>query len=180
MKAFLTSIGENTTQICKEQLERFGFEVILLDKVESWEDKYKSFIKMANEDCIRIDADTIPNGNIKRLADINYGYMVQALGYDFYRNDVGIIGAVYYNKKALDIIRNKFDEIDWRRPEATAWRLPEINKYVRTMDLVIGMHGFFQDYEHLLRHKEHKISRKQIEDYDFNLAKKMLELCQKD
>ena len=65
MNAYLCTIGEPTTNLCKSQLERFGFEVVLLDKVEPWIDKYKRVIAMADEDCIRIDADIIPNKNIK-------------------------------------------------------------------------------------------------------------------
>ena len=68
MKAYLTTIGELTTDICKKQLERFGYEVIVLGGIEAWPDKYKRFIETANEDCIRIDADIVPNENIKEIA----------------------------------------------------------------------------------------------------------------
>lgn len=177
MKVFLTSIGEKTTQICKEQLERFGFEVILLNDIETWDVKYRKFIDRANEDCLRIDADIIPNRNIELAKDYFTGssiLMGQFQGYDFYKNDVGVIGVTYYSKKALSIIRNSFDEIDWRRPEATAWRLPKINPNTYTCKLIVAMHGFFQDDAHLKRHLKNKIERKQIEDYDFDLAKKIL------
>jgi hypothetical protein len=175
MKAYLTSIGEKTADICKEQLEKLGLEVVLLDKKESWEDKYRSFINTATEDCIRIDADIIPNENIKELPMKNR-MMTQALGYDFYKNKVGVIGILYYSEKALEIIRNNFDNIDWRRPEATAWRLPEINLKNETIELVCGMHGFFQDKETIERAYKNKIDRKQIKDYDFDLVNKIMNL----
>jgi len=67
MKAFITSIGEKTTKICCEQLSKFGFEIILLDEIEPWINKYKKFINMANEDCLRVDADIIVNEQIKLI-----------------------------------------------------------------------------------------------------------------
>jgi hypothetical protein len=102
--------------------------------------------------------------------------MKQAHGYDFYKNEVGIIGAVYYSKTALSIIRNSFDKIDWRRPEATAWRLPEFLGKRETSDVIVGTHGFFQTEEDLERHLKNKIERKQIDDYDFELSRKLLKL----
>lgn len=178
MKAFLTSVGEKTTQICREQLEKFGFSVVMLDEKESWEDKYKRFIFLADDDCIRIDADIIPNENIKKInEEIEWAenpLMIQFEGYDFYKNNKGIIGLTYYTKQVLEIIKNNLDKIDWRRPEATAWRLPEINKKVYTSNLIVGMHGFFQDRETMARAKQNKVDRKQIEDYDFELVEKLL------
>lgn len=185
MKAYLTSIGEKTTKLCQEQLQRFGFEVVLLDGQEAWINKYKRFIEMANEDCIRIDADVIPNSNIAMIEnDLNYAYnkmgqdmlMAQWKCYDFYRNNVGVCSPVYYSKEALDIIKADFNQLDFSRPEATAWRLRRINDRTYTGDLIVGMHGFFQDEQHLSRHLENKIERKQMSEYDFDLAIKLREL----
>ena len=82
MKAYLCSVGELTTQICVDQLKLFGFDVILLDEIEPWYDKYKRFIFQTEEDCIRIDADVIPNKNIK-LFQTSFLSMQQAHTYDY-------------------------------------------------------------------------------------------------
>lgn len=189
MKAYLTSIGEATTQICKDQLERFGFEVVLLDGKEPWIDKYRKFIEIgseAYENCIRIDADVIPNAGIKAVFDdIPYWENILSNGpvlmaqwncYDFYRNGVGVCSPVYYSKEALLIIREDWSELDKRRPEATAWRIKRINEYTQTGNAIVGMHGFFQDKGHLDRHLENKIERKQMEEYDFDLAQRLLKI----
>ena len=180
MKAFLCSVGQKTTQICKEQLEKIGFEVILLDEKESWPDKYRRFIEMADDECFRIDADIILNENLKYFIDwtvIEPDYlMAQTLAYDFYKNNFNITGITFYRKEAIDIIKKNLDNIDWRRPEATAWRLPEINDKTFTFDLICGIHGFFQTKDDLEIHKQHKIDRKQMGDYDFELAEKLINL----
>jgi hypothetical protein len=177
MKAYLCSVGQKTTNICKEQLERFGFEVVMLDKKQPWEEKYREFINTANEDCLRIDADIIPNESIKAVySSYPDAIMTQFKGYDFYKNDVGIIGVVCYNKEAIKIIKNNLDKIDWRRPEATAWRLREINNHTHTSDMIVGTHGYFQTEEDLERHLKNKTERKQIDDYDFELSRKLLKL----
>lgn len=178
MKAYVTSIGERTTALCCEQLERFGFGVVLMQSDENWPHKYARFIHEADENCLRVDADVIVNKNI---ATVQFnGLMKQWHTYDFYRNDIGVTSPVYYSKLALGFIRNRITKIDWTRPEATAWRLPDINGLTETGPEVVGIHGFFQDDEHLKRHLENKIERKQIEEYDFELARKMKALYEKN
>lgn len=184
MKAYVTSIGERTAEICCRQLQRFGFQVVLLDKTEPWIHKYTAFIKraaFAGEDCLRIDADVIPNANVARLqqeidlinSKIPWLYMIQFRGYDFYRNNVGIVSPVFYAKESLPIIAANLDKLDSRRPEASAWRLDEINFNTHTSDLILGMHGFFQDEAHFARHYKHKTDRKQMHEYDFDLAREL-------
>jgi len=176
MIAFLCSIGERTTEICRWQLERLGFEVIVLDEVEPWLVKYLRFIDMANEDCIRIDADVIVND--KLLLEIDQipkeMLMAQFQGFDFYKNEVGICSPCFYTKEALEIIRINFDKLDERRPEATAWRLKDINDLTWTGERVIGMHGFFQDKETIKRAKKNKADRKQDSLYDWELCDKII------
>ena len=178
MKAFVTSIGEKTTKICCEQLEKYGFNVILLDKQEKWIDKYKRFIDMANEDCLRIDADNIVNKHILEIGeDCPKDFLVAQYGrYDLYRNEVWAGGPLIYTKKALDIIRERKDKINESRPETSSCRFPEINPYLHTSNLVVGLHGFFQDKEAMERAMENKKRRGQMKDYDFELVKKLMEL----
>jgi hypothetical protein len=184
MKAFVTSIGEQTTNICCEQLIKFDFisEVILLSEVESWPVKYEKFIHAAealDEDIIRVDADLIVNNNLaklwKREKDKKW-LMLQAHSYDFYRNNIGITCPVFYRAKAIRLIRLNWDKLNLRRPEATAWRLAEINPHAKTVDDLVGMHGFFQGTAELERAEANKIERKQIDQYDFALARKILNL----
>lgn len=179
MKSYLTTIGEKTTDICKAQLERWGFEVIVLDGLEPWAEKYKRFIDTATEDCIRIDADVIPNRLLKIAVDCQLPrkfLMVQFKAYDFYRNNIGVCSPVYYSAKALEIIRRDFNHLDLRRPEATAWRLPDIEPHTHTSKAVVGMHGFFQKPQDLVRHKFNKVDRKQMGEYDFSLAETLINL----
>jgi hypothetical protein len=185
MKAFVTSIGERTTKICCDQLKRFGYEVVLLDGQEPWPQKYRRFISEADEDCIRIDADIIPNTEIadipnviKAITEMFEGtLMVQFNTYDLYRNNVGVTSPVWYSKKALEIIREQFPNLtDLGRPEASAWRLPAIVRHTLTAPRVVGLHGFFQDYASFNRHLKHKQERHQEADYDLDLARKLTSL----
>lgn len=180
MKAYVTSIGEKTTQICVDQLKLFGFDVVLLDTKEDWFSKYKRFINLAKEDCIRVDADIIVNQNIIDPLRFTFGFnnwlMVQFKVYDLYKNNVHTGIPVMYKEDAINIIRYNFDKLDKTRPEATAWRLPEINPFTFNIDEVVGMHGFFQDREAMLRHIKNKIERKQMGDYHFDLAEKLMNL----
>lgn len=179
MIAYITSIGEKTTDICVEQLKRLGFDTILLKDKEDWDIKYRRFITEAKEDCLRLDADIIVNKNIvqeiEKYKDKNY-LMVQFKGLDFYRNNIGIIGVLFYKKEAIEIIRNNLDKISITRPEATAWRLPEMENRRHTSDTVVGIHGFFQTEDDIKRHQQNKIERKQIKNYDFELAERLLNL----
>jgi hypothetical protein len=178
MKAYLTTIGEKTTGICKEQLEKYGFDVIIIDGKEKWVDKYKRFIQIAETPCIRIDADTIPNKNIKKILTEDFSGVMLAYfkGYDFYKNDIGNISPCYYSKECIDIIRINLDKLDNNRPETSMSRLSEINPYMKGYDWIVGMHGFFQDYEMVLRAKHTKVQRKQLDECDFELVDKIYKL----
>lgn len=146
-----------------------------MDKKESWYDKYKRFIFLADDDCIRIDADVIPNERISQLEQFA-ALMVQGCTYDFYKNAIGITSPVFYSKVAIDIIRDNFNMIGRDRPETDASRIPQINSKLHNIQTVIGMHGFFQNKEDLERHKKNKKDRKQMELYDFELAEKLLNI----
>jgi len=180
MIAYVTSVGEKTTQICVDQLKSFGFDVVLLDGVESWPNKYRRFINEAREDCIRVDADVIVNENIgvaiMKVIDRDV-LMSQFSVYDFYKNNTSVGNPVYYTKKALEIIREHIKEIDDRRPEASAWRLKEINEYTITIESeIVGLHGFGQDDETVARARKNKENRGQIDMYNFDLVGRLRKL----
>ncbi len=179
MKAFVCSVGEKTTQVCCEQLKRFGFDVILLDGKQQWIDKYKRFIKTTNEDCIRVDADIIPNKNVKEIEVdrvANKFGLITYTGYDFYKNDIGVIGVVFYRKKVLDILKRNLSILDAKRPETSASRLSEILPYRFNSSLITGSHGLFQDNETMQRAEKNKKERGQLKQYDFNLTYNLMKL----
>lgn len=183
MKAYVTSIGEKTTDICVEQLEKFGFEVVLLDKMESWESKYKRFIRMAhesNEDCIRVDADVIVNKNIKKVfedVEREDNYLITSYNlYDLYRNGIFEGSPILYTKKAIGIINRYHMMLHPNRPESSACRLDRINPHKYHDETIVGMHGFGSDKETIMRAKQNKIDRKQIELFDFELVDKLMKL----
>ena len=160
MKAYLTSIGESTEQVCKWQLERLGFEVVLLNEKEDWATKYKRFIDIANEDCLRIDADIVLFNDFNIL-DINPNQtlMVQWQVVDFYSFKIHTGQPIYYSKRFLELVRRVKPQIDNERPETSLWRNKELNKYTNTIDEVVGLHGFWQKKEDMERAKFNKLSR---------------------
>ncbi len=180
MKAYVTSIGEKTTELCCEQLIKFGFEVELLIKDESWESKYKQFIRMAheaNENCLRIDADIIVNENIKQVGtDIDDKLVASYTLYDLYRNGIYVGSPVFYTRKALGIIARYHYMLHPSRPEASACRLDLINGKKFQSPIVVGMHGFFQDCATIERAKTNKTDRKQQDLFDFDLVNKLMKL----
>lgn len=178
MTGYVCSIGEPTTGVCAQQLQKFGYKVIILDEKESWPEKYKRFIDDAfgnqYEFVLRVDADVIINAKMLFFNHTLYNDMTQFHGYDFYKNDIGIMSPVIYSKRAIEFIKRNFNKLDLRRPEASAWRLLEKNKgEVHTSEQVVGSHGLYQRPEDIKRHKQHKIDRKQIEDYDFDLVESL-------
>lgn len=181
MKAYLTTIGEKTTGVAKAQLERFGFEVVVLDMVEPWINKYIKFLDLAYADqkpCIRVDADVIVNENVKIAFDLpNRGFlMAQFTLYDLYQNGLHIGQPVYYSPAAINLIYKDLDKLDRGRPETSAWRLPEINEGTFNIEEVAGMHGFFQDRDAVLRAIENKKTRGQMQRYDFDLVDQLTAL----
>jgi hypothetical protein len=178
MKAYLTTVGERTTDICRQQLERYGFEVIVLADKELWINKYRRFLNMATEECLRIDADCIMNQNILKFKPEDYPnkLMIAFTGYDFYKNNVGSVTPIFYRPEAIEIIKRNFNQLSELRPETWAWRLPEINDRTVTLDLMVGLHGFWQSIEDVRRAMTNKKLRNQMLDYDFDLIFKIMNL----
>ena len=182
MKAYLFSIGEQTTDICASLLKRYGFDAVLLDGEESILDKYKRFIKMADEDCLKIDADIIPNEDIKlikyhsKTASRHSASVINYSCYDFYHNGIWVGCPTYYSKGAIEAIKRNLDTLDASRPETSACRLPEIHPNIVKSDLVVGMHGFFQAKQDTIRCIEQKKARGQSDQFDFNLINKLKDL----
>lgn len=185
MRAYVTSIGERTTQICCDQLKRRGFDVELLDSIKPWYEKYTEFIfkaKSYGKDCVRVDADVIVNRhftplNVVEDSELMHNMlMLQYRIFDFYKNDIGAGQPVFYSAAAVQIISQSTECLDRARPETSAWRLPQINKMTRTVDTVVGMHGFYQDEPTIGRAWRNKMERKQMGSFDFELVSQITNL----
>lgn len=182
MIAYVTSIGEATTDICVWQLKRFGFDVVLLKGKESWFDKYSRFIDMADiegEDCLRVDADIIVNKAIKKVQDDNCGrtvLMTQYAVWDFYKNAISNTCPIYYSKEALPIIERNLNRLDNQRPECSASRLKEVHPEFDINARIVGTHGFFQRPADMDRAYESRKRKRQLGEFDFELVNKIREL----
>lgn len=169
MRCYVFSIGEKTTDLCVELMKEYGFDVVLLQDDTSLWDKLKRFYTEAllSDDYIfaRIDADIIPNQNVKRL-DSGLGWQC-ASGYDWYSQDRKAISIHIMERpiieKCLDHIEEAKNQI---RPETYLWRLPEINPYTGIQDSFnSGLHGYGQR-DHRQRIKDLKHNRNQPYDWD--------------
>ena len=140
MKAYLTTIDEPTTDLCKSQLEKLGFEVVVIAGVEAWEFKYKRFLDMAEEDCLRIDADIILFNDFKMPLFSEPILMAQFQVVDYLKFQIHTGQPVYYSKGLLDIAKTL--PVVAHRPETSMWRRPEIIKYTKTIEKVVGLHDF--------------------------------------
>jgi hypothetical protein len=183
MKAYITSIGERTTDACAAQLKRLGYDVVLIGGVERWDDKYRRFLGMADEDCLRVDADVILNGELttevlEKLSRL-YGrsLMLQFSIFDFCSMNVRQGQPIFYRKAVLEKIRRNLSFMNHSRPEAWAWRLPEINPHTSMIsDRIVGIHGFFQTQKEIDRAIEHRIARKQEDEIELDLINDLKKL----
>ncbi len=178
MKAFVTSIGETTTDLCVWALERQGFDVELIyNETSSLADKLEVIYSRANDDFIRVDADVIVARNIKKLSLPKDIWWVQGQCFGWYSQDVINGGVQLISKKALPILRENVAMAKrHERPETYLYRIPEFNNPRRcvSQDVVCGIHGYKQ--ENIDRVIATKQRRGQLDNYDFELARKLNEL----
>lgn len=172
MKAYVFSIGEPTTELCIELMEKYGFDVQLIyNETSSLWDKLKYFYTKALETeddvFVRIDADIIPNRNVKRLVDDFINGWTCASGFDWYKQDRGAISIHVMNRSIIEKCLAHIDEAkDEVRPETYLWRLPEVNKHtVIKEEYSCGIHGYGQKH-HRQRIKDLKHLRNQKYDWD--------------
>lgn len=176
MKAFVTSIGEPTTDLCVWSLERQGFDVSVIQDKTSLAHKLKVIYNQADEDFIRVDADVICNRNVTKL-EAPYGvWWLQGLTFDWWKMDITPGGVQLITKRALPYLREAITVIkDQDRPETEMYRLPEFHNPRRclTSDLVCGLNGWGQN--DIQRVKKVKAGRGQ--EYDFQIAEKLNVTC---
>lgn len=179
MIAYITSIYENTADICKWSLERNGFTVFEVKGQDSLAEKLKYIYMHSNDDFLRVDADVIPNKNItydyvKTLNEKNV-WWYQFLTYDWYKQDLTHGGIQFIKREALSLLRENIDKyMKAERPESQMYRLPEFHypRRGKTIDIIAGLHGYKQsDTE---RVKQTKNRRKQ--EYDWELYERITKL----
>lgn len=175
IKAFVFSIGEKTTDLCCELMEKYGFEVILYrDETSLWE-KLKRFYTEAldTEDnvFVRIDADVIPNNNVKRLVKDSLGWTC-ASGWDWYKQDRGAISIHVMDRFTIkQCLENIYEAKNEVRPETYLWRLKDVNPFTSIEeDFSCGIHGYGQQ-DQRDRIKALKDSRGQ--SYDWYLVERI-------
>ena len=174
MKAFVTSIGETTTDVCVWSLERQGFETVLIDGESTLWEKLKQIFEMADDDFIRVDADVVCNQNVMKLIEQKDGWWFQAQTFEWYRQDVGYGGVQYIKKGCFPAIRKHIDEAErMERPESYLSRLEEFHnpRVFKSVELICGVHGFKQSDTQ--RVKDTKMRRGQYGNYDWELANRL-------
>lgn len=172
--AYVTSIGEPTTDLCVWSLERQGFKVKLLqDKTSLW-DKLVRIYDEAREDFIRVDADVIVNRNVKQLIKQRELWWYQTMTYDWHKQDTTHGGIQFIRKEAQPFIREHIQEAHrLERPESYLYRLEAFHKPRKcgTFDKICGLNGYGQtDVGRIFDTKQR---RGQLDNYDFELASKV-------
>lgn len=174
MKAYVTSIGEPTTDLCIWSLERQGFEVELIKGDDSLAHKLEYIYSNTDDDFLRVDADVIVNKNIKLLEFPTKSWWVQPLTFDWWKQDVTYGGVQLISNKALPALRRNITaHLDAERPETDMSRLPELFNPRRfsSVDILVGLHGYKQsDVNRVIDTKER---RGQLGLYDFELAERL-------
>lgn len=175
-KAFVTSIGEPTTELCVWSLERQGFEVELIQDSSSLAQKLKVIYDKADCDFLRVDADVVVNRKVKLLELSGNAWWVQAQCFDIYKMDIMYGGIQLIGKNCLPALRKHIgQQLLAERPETAMFRLEEFYspRRCQSVELVCGLHGYRND---TTRAKATKQRREQQSDYDFDLADRLLEL----
>lgn len=172
MKAYITSIGESTTAACYWSLERLGFEpYVVSDKKTTLWEKLKFIFEQADEDFLRVDADTVCNQNVLELVKQDKLLWYQGLTFDWFKQDVTHGGVQFVRKGAIDIVLKHIDEAkNEDRPETHLTRLEDFHnpRTFETFEMICGLTGYKQKDKR--RVEETKMRRGTFGDYDWDLA----------
>lgn len=179
MKAFITSIGEATTDLCEWSLKRNGFDVeVIYNETSSLAQKLEYIYTIADYDFVRVDADVIPNRKLTPESiskdQLPYAVWYQFKCFDWFQQDIIFGGIQLYKKAALTVLRQHIGEhLDDERPETSMWRLKEFYEPRKCLssDMVLGIHGYGQT--DIGRIKQTKVRRGQSDGYDWELAEKL-------
>lgn len=179
MRAYVTSIGEPTAELCAWSLRRLGYDVrVLQDPFTTLQQKLKLIYLDADDDFIRVDADVVCNkylpAMVLSLQAQPDTWWLAGQTFDWFKQDVTNGGVQLIRKEALPILRAHVDEAAGQeRPESFLYRLPEFHNPRRcfVFNGIVGLHGYGQtDIE---RVKATKARRDQMEAHDFELAERL-------
>lgn len=176
MIAYVPSINEKTTELCVWALERQDIKVVLIQNQTSLWEKLKSIYLTASTDFFRVDADVIVNRNIHDLRG-HKQWWTQGLTYDWYKQDFTHGGVQFVKKEAIPALRKRINEAEGLdRPETYMSRIDEFMnpRQFETMPIICGIQNYRNDAQ---RVEQTKLNRDNPEVYDFELAKRIEELC---
>ncbi len=180
MKAYVTSIGEITRDLCVWSLVRNGFEVVLIEDSSSLADKLKAIYDIADDDFIRVDADVVPNRWLtpsKVMQIPEEAWWMQYSCYGWFTQNKIYGGVQFIKKEALPALRNNVVRLrNTIRPETELSRISEFynpRRFVSSED-IMGIHGFAA--KDIDRIKQVKRERKQYDNYDWELGERLLGL----
>lgn len=177
MKAYITSIGEPTTELCIWALQRNGFETLLLqDHETSLATKLKYIYNKAEEDFVRVDADVVVNQEFTpefvRAWRSNEEWWFQFLCFDWFQQDEGYGGVQYIKAEALPALRANVDKfMDAERPETELSRIKEFYNPRRfgSAPALVGLNNYKNDIARVRATKE----RRNQTGYDWDLAERL-------
>jgi len=177
MKAYITSVGEPTTDLCMFSVERNGFEAVLIqDANTTLAQKLKQIYDQADDDFIRVDADVILNKHLtSKTVDYHKtdDWWVQFKTWDWFQQDVCNGGVQFIRKEALPDLRANVDTFaESERPESQLFRLDEFHSPRRcsTSKWIVGIHGYGNNLEQV---RVVKTRRGQLDNYDFELVERL-------
>lgn len=178
MIAYVTSIGESTTELCVWSLKRNGFEVELLQDGTSLAQKLKKIYELADDDFTRVDADVVPNRNFTvenvRKQEHPDAWWIQFRTFGWYSQTPIYGGVQFIKKEAIPYLRKSIDKYIYaERPETQVARIEEFYNPRRfvSSDMMMGLHGYKQnDVERI---KRTKLNRNQFGEYDWELAERI-------
>lgn len=177
MKAYVTSVGETTTELCVWALERNGFDVVLLENPKTTlAQKLKDVYFDAVDDFVRVDADIIVNRHFtpSMLSWLPFKnsdcWWWQFMTFDLLKLDL-THSMAYIKHNAIPALQANIDRVQHsNRPETEMSRIKELHeprRFDTYKDEVMGLHGLKADLE---RAKKLKHIRNQQDLYDFEMA----------
>lgn len=176
MKAYVTSIGESTTELCRWSLERQGFDVLVLNDGSTLWEKLNWIFHDAKDDFLRIDADVVVNANIQELIKQKKLWWYQAYCFGWFKQDLVHGGIQFIREECFPAILKHIKECErMDRPESYLSRLKEFHdpRVFGTFETICGIHGYGQFPDDIDRVKAVKMRRNRYGDYDWGLAERL-------
>ena len=176
MNAFITTIGEPTTDLCEWSLTRNGFDVTIISGHDTLAKKLERIYNMATTDFLRVDADIIVNRfmNPDQLYELGEEvWWWQFLTFDWFKQDT-THSMAFIRQPAIHALKKNIGRFSKSlRPETEVSRIDELHN-PRRMDTfdkqIMGIHGYANDLESARVVKQ---SRLQTDLYDFELAQEL-------